>query len=44
MSSHVYRRTSSVGAPILTVDNNGWVYEGTPMFGVPIMKITGEGL
>ncbi len=30
------------GAPILTVDNNGWVYEGTPVFGKPIMKISGE--
>jgi hypothetical protein len=39
MSSHVYRGSSSFGAPILTVDNNGWVYEGTPVFGVPIRPL-----
>ena len=27
---------------ILTIDNNGWVYDGTPLFGKPIMKISGE--
>ena len=42
MSSYVYRGSSSFGAPILSVDNNGWVYEGTPVFGKPIMKISGE--
>ena len=45
MSTRVYRGTSGWGAPILTVDDNGWVYEGTPVFpltGKPIMKISGE--
>ncbi len=45
MSAKAYRGSSSWGAPILTIDNNGWVYEGTPIIGVtgsPIMKIDGE--
>jgi len=27
---------------MLTIDNDGLVYEGTPVFGVPIMNISGE--
>jgi hypothetical protein len=45
MPARVYRGTTSLGGPILTIDNNGWVYEGTPVFpltGKPIMKISGE--
>ncbi len=39
------RGTTGFGGPILTIDSNGWVYEGTPVFalsGKPIMKIDGE--
>jgi len=32
------RGTSGFGGPILTIDSNGWVYEGTPVFGAPILK------
>src|ERR1017187_9393127 len=42
MSAHAYRGSSGWGGPILTIDSNGWVYEGTPVFGKPIMKISGE--
>jgi hypothetical protein len=42
MSIKAYRGSSGWGAPILTIDNNGWVYQGTPVFGKPIMKISGE--
>lgn len=28
--------------PILTIDGKGWVYEGTPVFGTPILKISGD--
>jgi len=45
MSAKAYRGSSGWGGPILTIDNNGWVYEGTPVFpltGTPIMKISGE--
>lgn len=45
MPARAYRGTTSLGGPILTIDNNGWVYEGTPVFpltGKPIMKISGE--
>jgi len=41
----MYRGTTSLGGPILTIDNNGWVYEGTPVFpltGKPTMTISGE--
>jgi hypothetical protein len=44
MSAHAYRGASGWGGPILTIDNNGWVYEGTPIFGTPIMKTTGESI
>ena len=45
MSAKAYRGSSGWGGPILTIDNNGWVYEGTPVFpltGTPIMKISRE--
>jgi hypothetical protein len=42
MSARAYRGTSSFGGPILTIENNGLVYEGAPVFGAPIMKIDGE--
>ena len=45
MSAKAYRGSSGWGGPILTIDSNGWVYEGTPVFpitGTPIMKIDGE--
>ncbi len=45
MSARVYRGTTGFGGVMLTVDSNGWVYEGTPVFpltGKPIMKISGE--
>ena len=45
MSAKVYKGSSGWGGPILTIDNNGWVYEGVPVFpitGTPIMKISGE--
>ena len=42
MSARAYRGSSGFGGPILTIDSNGWVYEGTPVFGTPIMKISGE--
>jgi hypothetical protein len=45
MSARVYRGTTRFGGVILTVDSNGWVYEGTPVFpltGKPIMKTSGE--
>ena len=45
MSTRIYRGSSGWGGPILTIDNNGWVYEGTPVFpltGKPILMIDGE--
>ncbi len=45
MSAKVYRGSSGLGGPILTIDSNGWVYEGTPVFpisGAPVMKISCE--
>jgi len=42
MAAHAYRGSSGWGGPILTIDNNGWVYDGTPLFGSPMMKISGE--
>jgi hypothetical protein len=44
MSARAYRGTSGFGAPILTIESNGWVYEGTPIFGTSIMKIDGESI
>lgn len=29
MSTDAYRGSSTFGAPILTIDNDGYVYEGT---------------
>ena len=37
MSAHAYRGSSGWGGPILTIDNNGSVYHGMPIFGKPIM-------
>lgn len=42
MSAQAYRGTSTFGAPILTIDDDGFVYEGTPVFGTPIMNISGD--
>jgi len=45
MASRVFKGCSGFGGPILTIDNNGRVYEGTPVFplnGTPIMKISGD--
>src|ERR1039458_9545366 len=35
MSARVYRGTTGFGGVILTVDSNGWVYEGTPVGFIP---------
>ena len=42
MSARAYNGSSGWGGPILTIDNNGWVYQGTLVLGKPIMKISGE--
>ena len=45
MSAKAYRGSTGWGGPILTIDSDGWVYEGTSVFpitGTPIMKISGE--
>ncbi len=45
MPSRAFRGTTGLGGPILTIDDQGWVYEGTPVFpltGKPIMRISGE--
>lgn len=42
MSARAYRGSSTFGVAILTIDNEGFVYEGTPVFGTPIMNIRGD--
>jgi hypothetical protein len=42
VSARAYKGSSGWGGPILSIDNNGWVYQGTPVLGKPIMKISGE--
>ncbi len=42
MSARVYRGTWTMTSPVLTIDDDGCVYEGTPIIGAPIMKIAGE--
>jgi hypothetical protein len=44
MSAKIYRGSWTLTSPVLTIDNNGWVYEGTPILGTPIMKISGDSV
>jgi len=44
MSATIFRGSSAFNPPMLTVDDAGWVYEGAPVFGAPIMKIAGDSI
>jgi len=42
MGAKVYLGSWTLTSPLPTIDNNGFVYERTPVFGTPIMKISGD--